>query len=85
MAWFGSGKNATLVVFVWYGLSVSLEFRFWRLKVYSVEGAVTTLSAVRGYSSDLHKICSRQRMHEHSLRFAVAALGGQVSSLDFGH
>ena len=24
-------------------------------------------------------------MHEHSLRFAVAALGGQVSSLDFGH
>ena len=53
------------------------------IRVYSVEGAVTTLSAVRGYSSDLHKICSRQRMHEHSLRFAVAALGGQVSGVEF--
>ena len=53
--------------------------------VESDEGAVTPLSAVRRDSSDLHKMCNRQRMHEHSLRFAMAALGGQVLSLDFGH
>ena len=34
------------------------------------------MSAVRRESSDLHKICNIQKMHEPSLRFEVANLGG---------
>ena len=48
-----------------------------------MEGAVTPLSAVRRESSDFHKICNIQKMHEPRLRFAVAALGGQVSGVEF--
>ena len=33
------------------------------------------MSAVRRESSDLHKTCIIQKMHEPSLRFAVANLG----------